>query len=598
MHFTIDTKRFEKTPTEWLPLAGQIGELCNEWSGRGDILAYVGEGAGAGIAAALFNPIIAEMELNRDLAFGEGAKPEFITDMRERDGQFEQPVASGAILHEAMHAKHTHFDFSEVRTYKDRRVGHIVELLEEIRVEARAVEHWPKNRAFMRACAMKLVVSDMESAAKEDVATGAAMQLLSLMMLTMGRVSAGTMDYDDVTPVREAAHEMFGEEVTEKLRKLWCEGRDHRKDTDWKPLRRIAEKMIKLLEDEDHDMGPSPEELDAAAQAMADKMGELIEKMGEMTGEVEIRAMGEANEQAEDEETERQLAARSEKEAEKQEHEDTASKIFAKSTAETTDYTSRTRGITVRNPTDAERAAAIALGKQLEKARYRDRVVVKHKSALPPGRLNGRGAMQGAAQRSRGLMVTAEPWSHKSRFHTEDPNLIIGMMTDISGSMSSAMEPMGVANWVFSEAGRRCDARIASVYYGNNVTAGLSPGQHLDQVHIRTAPDGTERFDLAFKALNGKLNLLDSTGARLLVVVSDLHYTSDERVAAHKWFKRCTDSGVGVIVLPFDAAPYYTSEVTRGLPITAMTSVHSPVEAAMEIGQAAVKALEAVGNRG
>ena len=34
------------TPREWLGIGADIGEIANEWSGRDDLIAYVGDGAG------------------------------------------------------------------------------------------------------------------------------------------------------------------------------------------------------------------------------------------------------------------------------------------------------------------------------------------------------------------------------------------------------------------------------------------------------------------------------------------------------------------------------------------------------------------------
>ena len=83
------------------------------------------------------------------------------------------------------------------------------------------------------------------------------------------------------------------------------------------------------------------------------------------------------------------------------------------------------------------------------------------------------------------------------------------------------MQPMASVAWILSEATRRVQGRAAMVYYGNNVFPTLKPGQHLDRVKVYSAPDMTEKFDKAFKALNGGLNLLNGSGALLLVVVSD-----------------------------------------------------------------------------
>ena len=616
MHIKVETKRFDATPTEWLSIAGQAGELANKWSSRGDIIAYVGKGAGMGIAAALWNPQLAEMEIAVDQAFGEGAKPEFIGDLTDREIQFEQPVACGAILHEAMHARHTRFDFSKVRLYKDKRVGSLVEWFEETRIESRGVLHWPKNRSFLRASALKLAVADMHEAAK-DAETAHVMHLSKLILLTLARVTAGVLDPDDVKPMRDTCEKVLGTDLLDKLEKIWTKAQAHSDDEDWRPLKKLAEDWVKALEDAGHKTQPSKEEREAARQiaealremlgsAPGDEEGDPTEGGGgggmldEAADETEARARGEAMDQGgveQAEEEAKEAPARSkEDDAAAQE----AGRIFAKGTGDLVGVDTRSKLIRERDPSDDERAAAVTVARMLERARYRDRIVTVRSSVMPPGRLRSRTAVQVAAEEARGSIQTAAPWRSKQRHHVEDPQLKVGFMTDISGSMGSVMEPMAVANWVFSEAVRRVQGTIASVYYGNSVFPGLAPGEHLRKVKVYSAPDGTERFDSAFKAINGRVGLLNNTGARLLVVVSDLHYTQHERSAARKWFRRCQEDGVAVIVIPFDAATYYAPDVVKDLPgVKLLDGVDSPVKAALEIGHACAEALTTVGgNRG
>jgi hypothetical protein len=595
MHIIVETKRFDATPREWLKTGAQCGELANTWSGRGDIIAYVGKGAGQGVAAALFNPVLAEMELNVHAAFGETVKPEYIGDLRDRDIQFEQPVACGAILHESMHAKHTHFDFAEVRSYKDPRIALLIEMFEEIRIETRGVEKWPRNRSFLRSCALKLVVDDMKDAG-ERAKTEPVMQLSKLMILTLGRVQADVLEPDDVKPVRDGAVVALGEDLVHDLTRLMWRATQHRDDEDWEPLRRLAEEWVQLLEDAGHRTQPTEEERKAAA-AIAKAIGDMIGELPDMAGETETRARGEAIDQADHERSEAEAAEAAARAKEQDKANDEAGRVFGKGTTDIKGVGTKSKLVRSRLPTEAEHVAAVQIAQMLERARYRDRVVVQRTSQAPPGRLRSRTMVQAAAEQDQGRIQTAEPWRHKRRFHTEDPELRVGLMTDISGSMRSAMEPMAVTNWIFSEAGRRIQAKCASVYFGNSVFPGLAPGEHLDKVKIYSAADGTERFDSAFKALNGKLELLGSSGARLLVVVSDLHHTHEERKAERRWFGRCAQEGVAVLVLPFDARPYFVADTLEGLPAKALINVSSPVEAALEIGRACAEALEAVGNR-
>ena len=170
-------------------------------------------------------------------------------------------------------------------------------------------------------------------------------------------------------------------------------------------------------------------------------------------------------------------------------------------------------------------------------------------------------------------------------------------MVDISGSMGSAMNPMATTAWIMSEAAHRVQARYAQVYFGNDVFYSSKPLTREYEVNTYTANDSTEQFNKAFKALDGTLNLLHGTGARMLVVVSDGEYTPAEREHAIKWMIACKEAGVAVIWIPFD-----TYSASRALAMQAdgavVQSNNIEVEhTAKEIGMAASKLMAKIGIR-
>ena len=85
---------------------------------------------------------------------------------------------------------------------------------------------------------------------------------------------------------------------------------------------------------------------------------------------------------------------------------------------------------------------------------------------------------------ARGVRQEVAPFRKKVRKQTDEPTLTVGVMVDISGSMSSAMEPMASTAWIMSEAVRRVQGKTAMVYYGNEVFTTLKPGQHLGDVKV------------------------------------------------------------------------------------------------------------------
>jgi len=171
-------------------------------------------------------------------------------------------------------------------------------------------------------------------------------------------------------------------------------------------------------------------------------------------------------------------------------------------------------------------------------------------------------------------------------------------MVDISGSMSDAMNPMATTAWVLAEAGRRIQARTAMVYYGEGVFPTLRVGQRLDDVNIYSAPDGTEKFHEAFMALDGHMNLLDSRGARLLVVVSDGHYSGTQPAKAKEWIAECDKKGVAVLWLTFDKNTHTPDTYLAGTSGKAVSLAGStPEQSALLIGKTCADVIGTIGRR-
>jgi len=588
-HIHAKGTRAEATSPIWLRTGAQIGRLANEWAGRSDLVAYVGPGAG-GPTPACYNPQLAEIEVNVDVAFAAGINPETIGDLSERTTQFEWPRASGAIFHEALHAKYSRWSLPAALEVLTEREYTAINLLEETRIESIGAFESPQNRPFLRACALDIVLGDMKEA-PEMSSTRMAAQLAGL---TLARVDADVLERDDVEAIADLLDAFIGEDLMVKLRSIWNRFQMHEEHTNAEPLYELAREWVRVVDEAVEERGesetkePTPEEQQF--------MEELMDALAEAAEMAAINAQGDVDDQQQSEEWQQQASSKASKAKESKDHKDTANDVFAKGTGPQPMSKTSSRLREKRVPTSAERSAAVKVATMLEKAKYRERDAVEVKSVLPPGRLRTGALVQGAALKAKGVMSQTEPWRHTKRTQTDEPTLTVGVMVDISGSMSSAMEPMAVTAWVMSEAAKRTQARCAMVYYGSDVFPTLKPGQHLSEVNVYSAPDGTEKFNKAFKALNGGLNLLDGRGARLLVVVSDGCYTPEEVVKAQHWMKRCHESGVGILWLPFDNAGY-ARRITHGTDAVIVENTFDPAKAAVEIGNAAATALTKVGKR-
>lgn len=596
-HIKVSATRAEMTPAEWLPVGANIGSLVNTWAGRSDIVAYVGPGAG-GPTPACFNPPLAEVEVNVDAAFGKGASPESIGDLRDRDTQFDWPKASGAIFHEALHARYSRIDLPKTTEILTKGEFRAFMNLEETRIERLGAENFPANKVFLRACALELVLHDINEHINE---ADNIRSIAGIAALVSARVDAGTLTQDDVVGINSTVLDFLGEEAFSKLQSIWRRFQSIENVSNPEPLYDLAREWEQVLRDlatergEDLDK-PTKEQM---AQAVAGVIADIIKEIEDAADAVAIAVADDVQDQQQAEEWKEEADTRANAARQDREHKKVADDVFKKTAELGNVHGSGSRLHEVRMPTAEERAAAVKIARMLEKAKYRERDEHEIQSILPPGRLRTRAIVQNAAYKAQGSMMLAEPWRRTVRRHTDDPTLNIGVMVDISGSMGSAMKPMAVTAWAMSEAARRIQARAAMVYFGEDVFPTLKPGQHLDQVNVYTAPDGTEKFDKAFKALDGGLNLLYGTGARLLVVVSDGCYTPRESENARRWLTECDRNGVAVLWLPFTESynTHYAKDITRNTNAVLLADVRDPADAAVKIGSAAANALTKIGSK-
>lgn len=617
-HLTNKTTRAEATPPEWLGVGRAVGELANKWSERSDLVGYVGENAGHG-APACYNPSLAEIEVDTRIAFGAGVTPTMVGDMTQRSQQYEFPKATGAIMHEAFHAKFSKWDIPAAQKALAKDEFTALMWLEESRIEAHGVLAMPKARPFLKACALEIVVGE----AKETFENHSNTMSCAFFVATVhARIDAGVLDYEDVEQLVDNVNEYLGLEVVEKLRAIARKFQAHRMHAVADPmLYDLAREWAEIVREAAVENGDAPSEGEGAegegaegaegegegsgasegggeggsSSATSDFIEEMMEALEDARDASAVGSFDELADWEEQEAWEEQAKEKQATQKERKQHKEVASSTFNKGTGEVTGR-SASYVMEKRPPKPEERVAAVTVARMLEKAKYRERSETEVASVTPPGRLRTRALVQGRALKERGVMTQVEPWRKTVRKQTDDPTLTVGVMVDISGSMGGAMQPMATTAWVMSEAVKRVQGKTAMVYFGTDVFATLKAGQHLSEVTTWAATDGTEKFDHAFKALDGSLNLLHGTGARLLVVVSDGCYTDGEATAARKWVTRCAESGVGVLWLPFDNG-YYAQRygsVAKGA-FQMVEGSLDPQETAKAIGTAAAKALASVG---
>ena len=585
------------TPPEFLRTCSQIGLLVNSWSGRNDLVVYGGKDSAEGKAVAAFYHDSAEIEVNVTKAFGEFTDSESIGNLAQRSVQYEYPNVIGVVYHEALHAKYTNWDKETLMAELDPSESKAFMLLEEVRIEARGVIDQPDNRVFLRDSALTFALEGVNEAALAEVSE--VWQAAMLGVLAIGRFDVGVLELKDISIIHDHLIANLGQELFDSLRKIWVEFASL-KTTQIQVGMDLARKWVELLREADPEgeggFGEMGEDESGEGESMviSSELSELIQDLAE---QVQIENARAISDQETTEKWQEEAKSRANQNKLNNQKKETARKIFDKSNDSKGSGSNSTLNST-RPATPAERAAAVTIASMLEKAKYRERSLHEVRSTLPQGKLKARAAVQNAALAARGSMERVPAWERKVRKHTDDPTLRLGVMVDISGSMGSAMEAMATTAWVMSEAGRRIQAKTAMVYYGSGVFPTLRVGQRLDQVRVFSAPDQTEEFGEAWKALDGELGLTFGDGVRMLVIVSDGQYRDTQMEAARTALQECKRNGVAVLwITPKDCWGYGAARIIENSGWGVHLQNLDTAEIALLVGRAAAEALGKVGGR-
>ncbi len=596
-----NTSGVKSTPHEWLAVGSQVGQLVNNWAERDDLVVYLGADLKSGqTSIALFDPRVAEIEIHAKNAFGI-ADPKWVGDLNNRDEQYEFPKATGAILHEALHARFTLWDLELASKALSEKENEALHLLEESRIEALGVLTFPDNRDFLRASAMEIVLGELD---EKMLATMSGTRAFAKIGALVGaRIDAGVLDKRDVGSVIDLAIDNLGQELYDQLRVIWRKAQNYTAHKNAEPLYALAREWEQLVSEREKEKGEGEGEGGEPTEGEGEGMGKalaeaLAEALADSADDTAMNANDSLTKREQSEKWAEESKARASDGKRRQQNKVEQGKVFAKSTGEQSTNGSGSTLIETRNPQSAERVASVKVAQLLEKAKYRERDVTTVRSVLPAGRLRTRALVQSKALESKGVFTPVEAWEHKTRKHTDEPSLTIGVMVDISGSMGSAMNPMATTAWVLANAGRRVQARTAMVYYGSGVFPTLRLGEKLDEVRVWSAPDGTEKFDQAFRALDSHLTLLDSQGAKMLVIVSDGQYTTDESKRAKAWVQECEKKGVAVLWLTFDRHTSYIDPYLAGTNGQVVQLNADEIEkSAILIGTAGAEVLSRIGRK-
>ena len=602
------TSRTATTNPEWLKVCSQIGRFVNDLAWRSDLAVYGGEDSAEGQAVAAFYSEIAEIEVNLPKAFGEFTPAEFVGDIRDKATQYEFPMATGILFHEALHARHTNWDIPTLMDSLDNLESQAFMLLEESRIEAKGVKERPEFRHFLRTSALEMALEGVDESALAGLGSDV-WQTANLAGLSISRVDSGVLEVSDIQDIYKMVVSVLGKDLFDSLRKVWIEFQSLGVPQIERAIE-LAKAWVELLRQADPEGEPQAGGVANAFEESEDESGEgesgkgemsetmkqMISKLAESAEQTEANASDSLGDQETKEKWDEESKSRQNQAKQNNQRKAQAREVFHKEHNQEGGNGSGSRINERRQPTGAERASAVTIAKALEKAKYRERSVHIRKSQIPQGKLIARNLIQNRAMESMGKRGELPEWKSKSRKHTDDPTLRLGVMVDISGSMGSAMNAMGTTAWVLSEAGRRIQAETAMIYYGSGIFPTLKRGQRLSEVTIYTAPDGTEKFAEAFEALDGELSLTFGDGVRILVIVSDGNYTPSQTERAKQILRECKRNGVAVLwITPKDCYSYgarrIISESAWGVHLDEMDTA----QIALLVGKSASEALAKVG---
>jgi hypothetical protein len=604
------TSRTATTNPEWLRVCSQIGRLVNDWSWRSDLAVYGGEDSAEGRAVAAYYAEIAEIEVNLPKAFGEFTPADFVGDIRDKAVQYEFPMATGILFHEALHARHTNWDTNYLSTQLEAIEAQAFMLLEESRIEAKGVKERPENRLFLRTSALEMALEQVNEQTLGTLA-GDTWNTAHLAGLAISRVDSGVLEVADISDIYREVVSILGQDLFDELRKVWIEFQSLGVPQVERAIE-LSKKWVELLRQADPEGEPQAgsfgnpfEESEGEGESgegesgegeMSDTMKKLARQLSQSATEAEMNASDSLADQEKHDKFQEESKARQSEANKANQRKQQAKEVFHKTHNQESGNGSSSRVDTRRQPTGAERASAVQIAKSLEKAKYRERSVHIRKSQVPQGKLIARNLIQNRAVESMGKRGELPTWKAKTRKHTDDPTLRLGVMVDISGSMGSAMESMGQTAWIMSEAGRRIQAETAMIYYGSGIFPTLKRGQRLNEVTIYTAPDGTEKFGEAFEALDGELGLTFGDGVRMLVIVSDGNYTPKQTDWAKQILRECKQNGVAVLwITPRDCYSYGAKDILASSAWGIHLDNLDTAQIATLVGKSASEALAKVG---
>ena len=479
---------------DWAELSGHYTELAEARSNRDDLNVICAPEAAMG-HPGYYMPATARIALDGDIL---PSRPkELDTDNPEHFAALA--ALQGVFVHELGHSVHTDSMREAIEGEESR--GSI--LLEEIRMEAKAIADRPKDAIWLRAASKQLI---LEGETGQNAPQTKA-QAAQVAILTEGRVQAGSLQPQDVAEISKALEAVFDQEEMDEIRSI-MQGAVEVEDGDCQAMTDLARRLRELS-------GEPEGGGEAEGGQLSDQQGEaLSDAVKKAAGQASQEAATELIHDAEGGQVDQALDAVEGQGEDKEagEDEDPQKGLGAPSGA--------AMHAALRPPGAQEKKARLRLTQLLRKARWRDRDKVKTSAVVPPGRLRSREAMRGSAEKSMGRMPSAKPWKKTRRRHVEQPKLRVGLVVDVSGSMSPVVPTVSSTMWIVANAVHDVGGKAAGYSFGDSWNTVVRSGTPPKQVADFGQGGGT--MNPGYAILQAEKDLqFDQPGPRVLVIVSD-----------------------------------------------------------------------------
>lgn len=496
------------------------------------------------------------------------------------------PVTWGATVHEAAHANHSMWVpemnkriLNGELSPDQRNWAGAAMMLEESRIEAYQVDERPQDQMWIEAAVTHVAVEEFSEAAnavaqyRKEHPDADRNELSRYVCgraaaLVLARVDAGSIFRNDkVDAVEGLVRDAFGDRDYDRLREIWQEAHEVA-DDDGEAMLDLGRRWFELTKDAGDDNQPmgiaiSVGESEGEGDSESDAISEALSQNAD---QAEKEASGQAeNERREQRIADKRKAAQTEA-SQKCQADMKASKVFGAGAGDPQRIGHPVTGY--RKPAPQEASLARETRSRLERAYAPEKVTTRITQATPPGKVSMRTMQQRRAQRSMGMLPSAEPFVYMDRRPVTTPPLKVGIIQDVSGSQSDAASAAVSGAWALAKAANDIPgAKVAMVTFGNDVHCIIKPQTRIGKVPVISANAGTYYFIDSLRAIEGELDLTSPGAARLVVILTDGQFAEHDLRYRDTALRRLTEHGVKILWMVTDYGTSYVPEKMPGLHI-------------------------------